>query len=690
MQRFADLVTRHPRTILVVSVLLAVIAGLGAIKTPINYDMFSYLPKDVDSIKGQFIMTEQFKSADTGYVLLKTTNTAEVLKVKQDLAAIDGVAHVGWMSDIVDPSVPDVFIPQELIALFKKGEHALLHISFADVAASDRTQASVAAIKAYLKADQAFTGMPVFLYELNEMVKDQEVKSVLTAVILSALVTGIATGSATVPILFLLAMGLGIIYNMGTNYFLGQISYLTKATAAVIQLGVTIDFSIFLMHRFREETHHTDDRRAAMAHAIQRTAGAIIPCAFVTMAGFLALATMRVKLGADMGIVMAKGVFFGLLSTMIILPALTLVFERFSAIRDVKGLIRPMTHAAQRLVKYPLTLTVIFAVLFVPTAYIRQHSNLSYDMQDIIPQNLKSMQAVKTIQDSMGSIQMTNILFPAQTPRWVQKKALDEIAKQPGVIQVLSLESLVDPAIPASFIPEQVKSRFTKGGYTLAMARLDVLPGSDEGNALVGKIRAILAEENITGALVSGDAPISKDMTDLSAADLVKVDIAGVLSILIIVTIVFASFSIPVVLVAAILLAILVNVSIPYLFGHSIPYITFSSITAIQLGTCVNYAIFLMTRYREERMKHTARHAMVLSLVGTAPAIITAGLCLFCATIGMVFISDVSMVQSLSLMIGRGALLAVVITLILLPGVILTSDKLICATSYGWNKAKKE
>jgi hypothetical protein len=594
------------------------------------------------------------------------------------------------MSDIVDPSVPDVFIPQELIALFKKGEHALLHISFADIAASDRTQASVAAIKAYLTADQAFTGMPVFLYELNEMVKDQEVKSVLTAVILSALVTGIATGSVTVPILFLVAMGLGIIYNMGTNYFLGQISYLTKATAAVIQLGVTIDFSIFLMHRFREETHRTDDRRAAMAHAIQRTAGAIIPCAFVTMAGFLALTTMRVKLGADMGIVMAKGVFFGLLSTMIILPALTLIFERFSAIRDVKGLIRPMTHAAQRLVKYPLTLTMIFVILFIPTGYIRQHSNLSYDIQDIIPQNLKSMQAVKTIQDSMGSIEMTNILFPAETPRWVQKKALDEIAKQPGVIQILALETLVDPTIPASFIPEQVTSRFTKGGYTLAMARLDVLPGSDEGNALVGKIRDILAQENISGALVSGNAPISKDMTDLSAADLVKVDIAGVLSILIIVTIVFASFSIPVVLVAAILLAILINVSIPYLFGHSIPYITFSSITAIQLGTCVNYAIFLMTRYREERMKHTARHAMTLSLVGTAPAIITAGLCLFCATIGMVFISDVSMVQSLSLMIGRGALLAVVVTLILLPGVILTFDKIICATSYGWSKAKKE
>ncbi|MEN6474837.1 MAG: MMPL family transporter [Syntrophaceae bacterium] len=690
MNKLAELVTGFPRTILIVAVLLAAIAGLGAIKTPINYDIFSYMPKNVESIEGQLIMTEQFKTADTGFVMLKTKNTAEILKVKDDLAAIEGVASVNWISDIVDPSVPDVFIPQELITMFKNGDHALLHISFTDKAASEQTQASVAAIKAYLKNGQAFTGMPVFLYELRELVKTQEVKSVVTAVVLSTLVTAVATGSVAIPILFLIAMGFGIICNMGTNYFLGEISYITKATAAVIQLGVTIDFSIFLMHRFREETHHTDDKRAAMIKAMQRTAGAIIPCALVTMAGFLALTTMRIKLGGDMGIVMAKGVFFGLVSTMIILPALTLVFERFSAIRDVKGLIKPMTHASERLVKYPVVLTLIFVTLFIPTVYIRQHSNLSYSIQDILPQNLKALQAVLEIQDAMGSIEMVNILFPEKTPRWAQKQVLDDIAKQPGVIQTIALESLVDPTVPTSFIPEQVMTRFTKGGYTLAMVRINALVGSNEGNALVAKIRSILSEHHIAGSYVTGNAPISKDMTDLSATDLVKVDISGVISILLIVTIVFASFSIPVVLVAGILLAIFINVSIPYLFGHSIPYITFSSITAIQLGTCVNYAIFLMTRYREERRTHPARQAMILSWVGTAPAIITSGLCLFSATIGLVFISDVSMIRSLSLMIGRGAMLAVGVILILLPGVILTFDKIIIATSYGWRKAIKE
>jgi predicted RND superfamily exporter protein len=485
-------------------------------------------------------------------------------------------------------------------------------------------------------------------------------------------------------------MGFGILYNMGTNYFLGSISYLTKAVASVIQLGVTIDFSIFLMHRFREEIHHNGDKREAMVNALQRTANAIIPCALVTMAGFMALAFMHIKLGADMGIVMAKGVFFGLISTMIILPALTMIFERFSVMRETKGLVKPMIRLSEKLTKRPVALLLIFVLLFVPAFYIREHSDLSYSVQEILPQNLKALKAVHEIQDAMGSIEMINILFPSNTPRWAQKQALDKIARENGVVQTISLETLVDSTVPASFIPEQVTSRFTKGGYTLAMVRVKVLPGSSEGNALVGRIRSILTEEHISGTFVSGNAPIAKDLTDLSAPDLAKVDIAGVISIFLIVALVFLSISIPVVLVAGILLAIFINVSIPHLLGHSIPFITFSCITSIQLGTCVNYAIFLMTRYREERQKLKPRHAMVISMVGTAPAIITSGMCLFCSTIGLVFISDVSMVQSLSLMIGRGAILAVAVILFLLPGVILIADKIICATSLGWSKVIKE
>ncbi|HQP32301.1 MAG TPA: MMPL family transporter, partial [Deltaproteobacteria bacterium] len=434
MKTIAHFVTRFPRAILIGSLILSALAAFGALKTPINYDIFSYMPKDVESIQGQLIMAEQFKAADTAFVMLQSTNTADILKIKDDLAAIPGVEKVAWISDIVDPAVPDMFIPGELISLFKKGEHALLHISFANPGASDKTQAAIQKIKVYLDGGRAFTGMPVFLYELKDLVREQKIKAILTAVILSALVTAIATGSVTIPILFLIAMGMGILYNMGTNYFLGSISYITEAVAAVIQLGVTIDFSIFLMHRYREETHTTTDRRQAMVNALQRTAHAIIPCALVTMAGFLALASMRIKLGGDMGIVMAKGVFFGLLSTMLILPALTLIAERYITIRDVKRSSQRITHIAERLVKRPLALTLVFVLLFIPTVYIRQHSHLSYSIQDILPQNLKALQAVHEIEGAMGSIELVNILFPSQTPRWDEPLAqvLDTIDRHCG------------------------------------------------------------------------------------------------------------------------------------------------------------------------------------------------------------------------------------------------------------------
>ena len=684
MNRFAALVTRFPVAILILALILSGISAIGLLKTPINYDIFSYMPKDVESMKGQQIMADHFKAADTAFVMRKFTNIPDVLALKRELAAIEGVERVVWISDLVDPSVPEIFIPSELLSLFKKGEHVMLHIAFTHSGTSDATQKAIREIKNRIEAGEAFTGLPVFLYELKELVQQQKMKSIITAVVLSALVTAIATWSLAIPALFLMAMGIGILYNMGTNYFMGSISYLTEALSAVIQLGVTIDFSIFLMHRYREEKIWTADKRQAMENAILKTANAIIPCALVTMTGFLALVFMRIRIGYDMGMVMAKGVLFGLLATMTVLPALTLLFERFMSIREVKHSESVLTQLAQHLVRRPVALTLILVFLFVPSLYIREHATLSYSLQDILPQNLRSLKAITEIERAMGSIEIVHILFPKETPRWSMKRTMDAIGKVPGVVQTISLESIVDPAIPEAFIPKQLQEQFTRGPYSLSVVRINLLPGSNEANEMVGTIRETLKAQGVTGAYVSGTTPISKDLTDLSAQDLATVDLTGLIGICLIITMVFFSLSIPIVLVTGILLAIFINVSIPYLFGHSIPYITFSCITSIQLGTCVNYAIFLMSRYKEERRTHPPKTAMVASLVGTAPAVLTSGMCLFSATVGLVFISDVSMVQSLALMIARGALLAAAIIILLLPGLILVTDKIICATSVGW------
>ena len=688
MKRAAEIITAHPRLILAVTLVLAVFAVFGALNTPVNYDVLSYLPQEAESIRGQKILARDFKAADVGYILIHTSSSSEILKIKQDLSAVPGVEKVSWLSDLVDPSVPDAFIPPQIIGLYKKGDNALLHINFANPARTEEAQATVARIKVYLKrvsGEPLFTGLPVFVYENKLLVQQQILKSTAIAAVLTLIVTSIATQSLVVPLLFLASMGLAIIFNQGSNYLLESVSVMTNSFAPIVQLGVTIDFSIFLMHRFLEETRFMDTR-AAMATAIEKTAAAIIPCAMVTMAGFIALSMMRVRIGTDLGIVMAKGVFLGLMATIVILPALTLTFERFLKLKDVHGTKERLTPAASWLLNRRWVVLVMFLVLFVPAAYCKYHARLSYNLQDILPQDLPSLKAVPKISQAMGPMEMVNIIFPSNTPRWQQKQTMDEITKLPGTIQALSLESLVDPAVPESFIPQQARKRFTHGDYTQAMVRVNVLPGSNEGNALIGKIRSTIGKLGISGALVSGVVATSKDITDLSASDLVKVDITGLILVGVILMIMFTSVSIPILLIGGIQLAIYLNLTIPYVNGHLIPYITFSCLSSIQLGSCVNYAIFLISRYREERRNQAPKEAMLASLLGTGSAIFTSGLCLFCSTIGMVFISDVNMSKELSLLIGRGALISVGVILVLLPGVIVIFDKLIISTSLGWKR----
>jgi len=692
MKKIAALVITNPRIVLAIAAVLAILSAVGAIFTPVNYDILSYMPQNVESVKGQNIMGQEFKAANKAYLLIKTKQTSQILKIKNDLAAIQGVENVTWLSDLVDPSVPDVFIPPEVMGLYKKGDYALLHLSFIDPAKTTAAQDTVIRIKSYLKgvkSEHFFTGMPVFVYEDKILVNEQVPKCMAIATILTLIVIWMATGSFVVSLLFLSSMGLAIIYNQGTNFFLGSISVSTYSFAPVVQLGVTIDFSIFLMHRFREECLRMD-KPAAMATAIEKTAMAIIPCAMATMAGFLALTFMQMRIGLDIGLVMAKGVFLGLLATVTILPALILTFERYIKMRDVQIAKERFTPAVKNLLKRPVLLLVCFLILFIPASYARYHTKLSYNLQDITPQDLKSMQAVPKISQAMGSMEIIDILFPRQTPRWIQKQAIDRINKLPGVIQAIALESLADPAIPESFIPQQARERFTHGEYTRAIVRVNVLSGSKEGNDLIQNIRNIIKQQNITGAYVSGVMATCKDMTDMSVTDLVRVDIMGLILVGFIITVMLTSVSIPFILMAGIQLAIFLNLTITYFNGNFIPYITLASLSSIQLGSCVNYAIFLIARYREERHISLPNEAMQKSLLGTAPAIFGSGLCLFCSTIGMVFISDIEMFKSLALLIGRGALISVAVVLILLPGVIIVCDKLILFTSLGWKKVIKE
>lgn len=692
MKKFATFVSRHPYAVLLITVLLAIPAAISALRAPINYDIFSYLPDSVEAIRGQFIMKNEFKSADTAFVMLDTDDTPRVLKIKDDLSGIEGVEEVSWITDMVDPAVPDSFIPEEILNVFKKDGHSLLQVSFAKPAVTDETLAAIGEIKSFLNTGQDFTGMPVFVYELKHLVELQKTRSVITAVVVSAIMVAIATGSVILPIIFLTAIGIGIIFNMGTNFLTGSISYLTAAVAAVIQLGVTFDFSIFLNQRFREERQHEDDPAVAMSEAIHKTFGAICPAALTTIAGFMALGLMKVRIGMDMGLCMSKGVFIGLVASITVLPALLLVFDRFMRVRDVSHTAHHHNGLARWIADHAIVLSVIFVLLFIPTLYARSHTELSYSIHDMMPTTLPAMHAIHNIEDSMGSVEIADVLIPEDTPRWQQRAAMEEIGKLDAVEQAVSLAQLADPSIPESFIPPEAEEKFVRGGYAHGILRLTVKPGTDEGNEAIAAIRDILAEKGIEGAIVTGTAATSKDLVDISQPDIQRVNLASLLCILLIVAIVFGSASIPVILIAGIQLAIFINLSIPYMLGHSVPYVTFTAISSIQLGTTVDYAILLMSRYRQERKLYNAHDAVIETITGTTPAILTSGLSLFAATIGLVFISDVDTVKSLALMIGRGALISMSIIVVLLPAVIRTSDGLIRVTSRGWKNiaTKKE
>ncbi|MEA2102012.1 MAG: MMPL family transporter [Thermodesulfobacteriota bacterium] len=685
MKKIAHFIVQYPRAIVALALVLAVFAGIQTIRTPMNYDIFSYLPDDVESVKGQLIMTEEFNAADTAFAMIEGDKIAHVRKVKADLEAIDGVDHVEWITDMVDPSIPHSFIPEEILSLYKKGGKSLLYIFFSDQAASDQTIEATGEIETYLKG-APFTGMPAFVYELKQLVESQRNKSVIAAVVLSALVTAIATGSFIIPILILSSIGVGIVYNMGTNSLLGGISYITGAVAAVIQLGVTFDFSIFLLHRYREELHCLDDEVQAMENAIHLTFSSIMPSALTTMAGFLALSLMRVRIGLDMGVVMSKGVFIGFLTTLIVLPALVLVLKKRINLRAMHESKARYDRFSGWLVDHSMVLSIIFVLVFIPAIYGKYHTGLSYDIQKMLPQGLHAIESIEQIESTMGSVEMIDILFDENTAASRRKAALDQVEGLPGVIRVISMTKVVDPSIPKTFIPGFLTDRFVHGGWMHAVVRISVKPGTDEGNQLVTSIRDIIRDSGIEGYCVAGLTPMSKDLFDISQADIIHVNMASLIAILAIVTIVFMSVSIPVILVAAIQLAIFINLAIPFYMSSTIPYITFTSISAIQLGSTVDYAILLMSRYKHERQGLNPRDAMIKALSGSIPAILIAGFSLFAATIGVVFISDVDTLKSLSLMIARGALISMTVIICLLPSIIVVSDRIIRATSLGWKK----
>ncbi len=686
MKTFARMVARHRKMVLIIGVLLMIPSIYGLINTRVNYDLLTYLPGELDSMKGQQVVDEVFNKAATGMLIIEDMESKDVLKIKETIENIEGVEKTVWISDLLDITIPKEFLPDDIKDIFYSDNSTLIMIEFTHEAASDATQMAIKDIRSNMNKQCFLSGISTILRDTIKLADKETPIYVLLAVVLATIVLALTLESTIVPLIFLAAIGIAILYNFGTNIFLGEISYVTKSLAAVLQLGVTMDFSIFLLHRYEEELKVNPIKEESMAVAITKTASSIAGSSLTTIAGFLALSVMKLGLGKDIGFVMAKGVFIGVICTITILPALILTFDKVIH-RFNHGTVLPSFKGTAHFVtKHYKKLVILFVLLFIPFIYGKVNTKVYYNLDESLPRNLDSIIALEKLKEEYNMTTTHMIVIDSDTPSYKAKEMIGKIEKLPGIQNVLGYDKLVGPAIPYEFVPDKAKDIFEKEGYKLLLVNSNYKAATDEQNQQLHDIDEIVKSYDPDG-MVTGEGALTKDLVEMADIDFKNVSIASIVAVFIIILMVFRSVSIPVVLVGVIQLAIFINMGIPYYTNTTIPFISSIVIGTIQLGATVDYAILLTTRFREEmRHGHDKYEAMRLSLIGSTRSIVTSALTFFGATVGVGFIADMEMIKSLTGMISRGALISMFIIIFMLPAILLMMEGIIAKTSRNWRR----
>lgn len=690
MNKFGLFIAKHRKLVLIIATLLLLPSLYGAAMTRINYDILTYLPKDLESVKGQEILNDVFNSSATGMLVIENMEPKDVVKVKDKISKIEGVESVVWVDDFLDISIPKDMLPEELKEMFYRENSTLVMIKFANESSSPITQQAIVDIRGVLDKQSFLSGMAAVLKDTKDLADKQTPIYVALAVILATIILMLTLESTIVPFIILISIGYAILYNFGTNMLLGDISYITKSLAAVLQLGVTLDYSIFLLHRYEEECEKLEDREEAMGHAIAATASSIVGSSLTTIAGFLAIAFMELTIGKDIGLVMAKGVMFGVLSVLTILPALILVFDRLIN-RFNHGTILPEFNGLGKLVTKHYRLFILIGILiFLPAFYGEKNNEVYYNLDESLPDDMESIVAFRKLKDEYDMMTTHMVLLSKDVPNYHIKQMIGEIEKLEGIENVLSYQKLIGPSIPENFIPEAIKDRFEQGDYKQIIINSEYKAATDEQNTQIEEIERIVKKYDKTG-IITGEGVLTKDLIGIADRDFKRVSTISNIAVFIIILLVFTSISIPIFLILAITLAIFINMGIPYYTGNSIPFIASIVIGSIQLGATVDYAILLTTRYREEiKNGHDKFTAMEISVRESAKSIITSGLTFFASTIGVAVISEMELVKSLSAMIARGALISTGVILFILPGVLIATESFISSTTKNWSKERKD
>ena len=694
--RFSRAVVKYRIPILIIAVLLMVPSVLGMIGTRINYDMLDYLPSDMDTVVGQNELKEDFGKGAFSFIIVEDMKDKDVAALCDKIKEVDHVDSVIWYSTLADISIPKELIPDKIYNEFNTDNATMVAVFFDSATSEDVTMDAIREIRSIAGKQCFVSGMSALVTDLKDLCEQEEPIYVGLAVLCATVAMLLVLDGWLVPFVFLASIGMMILLNLGTNYFFGEISYITKALSAVLQLAVTMDYSIFLWHSYNEQRERCDDHKEAMAVAIKETLTSVVGSSITTVAGFAALCFMTFTLGRDLGIVMAKGVIFGVIGCVTVLPALILVLDKPLQKTKHKSLLPDMTKFAGKLTKIFPVFLIIFAVLIPPAyyGYSKTNNEVYYDMGQCLPDDIEYVIANSKLSDDFNIASTHMVLVDANLDQKSVKNMMKEMEEVDGVKYVLGLESVIGSRVPEEVIPDSIKGILKSDKWELLLINSEYKVASDNVNTQIDELNAVLKKYDQKGMLI-GEAPCMKDMIETTDRDFKVVNAVSIVAIFVIIALVEKSISLPFILIAVIELAIFINLGLPHYLGQSLPFIAPICISTIQLGATVDYAILMTTRYKSERLLgNDKRKSVTTALATSIPSILVSGMGLFAATFGVAVYSDIDIISSMCMLMARGAVVSMVCVIFILPALLMLCDKIVCKTTLGMThigkKAKTE
>ncbi|MCI8563867.1 MAG: MMPL family transporter [Lachnospiraceae bacterium] len=683
-------ITKHKNIILLITVILLVPAVIGYITTRVNYDVLSYLPKSLETVEGQDIMVDEFGMGAFSMIVVDDMTMKEAAELEKQVEAIDHVSDVLWYDDVLDTNVPKEMLPAEIRDAFFHGDATMMIAFFEETTSADTTMDAIEEIRSTVAKNAYASGMSGVVTDIKNLALEEMPIYVLVAAVLCLVVLLITMDSLVAPLIFLLTIGLSILFNLGSNIFLGEISYITQALAAVLQLAVTMDYSIFLLESYEaNKERFPGDKKRAMAHAVSNTFKSVSSSSVTTIAGFVALCFMTFKLGMDIGIVMSKGVIIGVLMCVTVLPAMILTFDKAIEKTTHKPLIPSLNKVSDFIIRFRYIALTLFVIILVPAIHGNNNYEIYYNLDTSLPKDIPSAIANEKLKENFDMSSLHMVLLEDGLTAKEKNGMLQEIKKVDGVKWVIGMDSLFGPNLPDTLIPEDVRSMLKTDNYELQFVCSDYASATDESNKQIHAIDKIVKGYQEEG-MVIGEAPLMKDLSDVTNVDLENVNIISMAAIFLIILITFKSISIPVILVAIIEFAIACNMAVPFYTNTSLPFVASIVIGTIQLGATVDYAILMTSRYQKERViqKRSKKDAIRIAHQTSIKSILTSGFCFFAATFGVSLYSRIDMIGSICTLLSRGSIISMVVVIGILPAMLWIFDGVIIHTSWDMIKEK--